>query len=223
MTLTDISLPLSPQTTAYKDKKTIHFTVTKNFAEHGVRESLITLSSHSGTHIDAPAHFLKDGNTSEKILLSTLCGPCIVLDMTHINDCITKNDLKDLRLEKNVRVLLKTKNSFLTPTAPFNPAFIYLEKSAAYYLAHQNVAAVGIDYLGIERNQPAHETHIALLEKNIPIIEGLRLAQVLPGKYYLICAPLALEGLDGAPARAFLIDQSQSGQSDFSGLSQSEQ
>jgi arylformamidase len=223
MTLIDITWPLNPQTTAYKDKKTIHFTATKNFAEHGVRESLITLNSHSGTHVDAPAHFLKDGNTSEKISLSALCGPCIVIDMTHCNECITQEDLKDIRLEKNVRVLFKTKNSFLSPTAPFNPAFIYLEKSAAQFLVQQNSAAVGIDYLGIERNQPAHETHIALLENNIPIIEGLRLAQVQPRKYLLICAPLAIEGLDGAPARAFLIDQSQSGQSEILGSSQSEQ
>jgi len=206
MNIIDISWPLSPEMTAYKDKKTFTIIPTKQFEKDGVRESLITMSSHAGTHIDAPSHFLKDGITSEQLSLQTFCGNCIVIDLMQVKECITKNDLENISLPTSAIILFKTSNSSLNPTTPFNPQFIYLAQDTAHYLAEQKIKAVGIDYLGIERNQPAHETHRLLLENNIGIIEGLRLASVQPGDYQLICLPLAAQGLDGIPARAVLID-----------------
>ena len=84
---------------------------------------------------------------------------------------------------------------------------MYVNASAARYLVEQSIRAVGIDYLGIERNQPDHETHKAFMQRNIPIVEGLRLEQVPSGTYFLWCLPLKMPGLDGAPARALLIEQ----------------
>ena len=201
MKIIDISWPLNEATTAYKDKKIISLTPTKQFEQHSVRETAITIGSHSGTHIDAPSHFLKNGETIDEIALEALCGPCTVVDMTHVSECIRVEDVKKITIPKNARILFKTSKSKLLPDASFNAAFIYLHADAAAYLAQQNIAAIGIDYLGIG----PHETHIFLLEKNIPIIEGLRLKHVAAGQYQLFCLPLALQGCDAAPARAILI------------------
>jgi len=100
--------------------------------------------------------------------------------------------------------LFKTKNSALKNNAPFDPEFIYLDKTGAKYCVEQKIKAVGIDYLGIERNQPGHETHALLLENNIGIIEGLRLAHAEADQYFLICLPLLIPGADASPARAIL-------------------
>ena len=205
MRIIDISWPLSPDTTAYKDRKIIACEPTKQFEVDGARESKITLGSHSGTHVDAPAHFLAHGDTIDRIPLEQLCGPCVVLDLTEVNEAITQEHLADYEFDPGDIVLLKTRNSSLPPTAPFNPNFTFLSESGAQHLASCDIHSIGIDYLGIERNQPDHATHTTLLLADIPIIEGLRLGHVQPGDYFLMCLPLHIPGLDGAPARAVLI------------------
>ncbi len=104
-------------------------------------------------------------------------------------------------------IFFKTRNSFHSSTDRFDPDFIYLQAEAAAVLATYPISAVGIDYLGIERGQQGHPTHRALLSKGIAIIEGLRLAHVRPGAYTAICMPLAVVGLEAAPARVILIEQ----------------
>jgi arylformamidase len=200
----DISWPITHDASSYKDRHVIHIEATKTFTRDGARESLITLSSHTGTHIDAPAHFLKDGTTIDQLSLDKLIGPCRVLDLTIVAEKIMANDLKAHEPCEDEILLLKTTNSSRTPTAPFNPYFVYLSAEAADYLVSKNIKTVGIDYLGIERNQPEHQTHRSLLSAGIVIIEGLRLQHVAAGAYNLICLPLLLPGLDAAPARAAL-------------------
>ena len=202
----DISWPISPAMTTYKDNKPVHFTAQKTFAVDHVRDTTITLNTHTGTHIDAPAHFLQDGATTEKLLLSAFNGPCTVLDLAHVNEQITKADLEKLTIEKNRIILLKTKNSLHDATAAFDFSFVYLTVEAAEFLVEKKIRAVGIDYLGIERNQPGHPTHKKLLSSNIPIIEGLRLENVVAGHFTLLCLPLALHGLEATPARAILYE-----------------
>ena len=102
-------------------------------------------------------------------------------------------------------MLLKTRNSYLSSIAPFNYEFIYVATSAAQYLIDHNIKAVGIDYLGIERAQPHHDTHTLFMQNNIGIIEGLRLEHVTAGQYILYCLPLACVGTEAAPARAVLV------------------
>jgi len=202
----DISWPISPDMTTYKDRSIVSFEPSKRLEQDGARETKITLGSHSGTHVDAPAHFFERGDTVERLPLEQLVGPCVVLDLTHVDEKITREDLEQYDLDEGVIVLLKTKNSETSPIAPFDSSFIYLDESGARYLAEHQIGAVGIDYLGIERNQSDHATHKTLIRADIPIIEGLRLRGVEEGEYILFCLPLKLVGLDAAPARALLLD-----------------
>ena len=201
----DISWPIFSEMTAYKNKKTVEIQNLKNFEKDAVRESLLSLNVHTGTHIDAPSHFISDGKAIDNVSLDMFFGPCRVLDFSHINYMITEKDLQGKNIQKGERILLKTKNSLFACNASFVFDFVYLSKQAAAYLVQKKIICVGIDYLGIERAQPKHETHISLLEKDIGVIEGLRLQSVVEGRYELLCLPLAVTHLEASPARALLL------------------
>jgi arylformamidase len=209
MKIFDISWPISTATTGYKDRNIVTFEETRTFAKDGMRDSVINLSSHTGTHVDAPAHFIKDGLTIDQIGLDRLMGPAVVIDLFNVLDGITRDDLIDKGIQEGDIVLLKTTNSLTPATGKFTPHFIYLEVSGAQYLAEKKIKAVGIDYLGLERSQPGHESHTALMHADIVIIEGLRLQHVPAGDYICICLPLNIIGLEAAPARAILIENEQ--------------
>ena len=204
----DISWPLHAGITEYKDRNSLELTPEATVAQDGVALTTICMNSHTGTHVDAPSHFIEGGNTIEQYKLDQLCGPCVVVDLTHVEKAISKKDLETFDIQENDIILFKTKNSHRKATDPFDANFIYVDASAAQYLAQQNIKAVGLDYPGFEHDQPDHASHIALLSKNIPIIEGLRLGHVPEGEYFLWCLPLKLEGIDAAPARAILWDVS---------------
>lgn len=206
MKVYDISWPIMPTMTAYKNKQVVTIERTKNFAEHGVRESIITLGSHTGTHIDAPSHFIADGMTIDQIGALAAVGEAQIIDMMHVEGAITAEMLTNVHLEPQQIVLFKTKNSLIDVCEPFDPAFVYIDTTAAQALVTAGVRAVGIDYLGIERNQPDHATHTLLMQAGCTIIEGLRLRDVPVGIYFLCCLPLAVIGCDGAPARALLFE-----------------
>lgn len=207
MIIFDISWPLSPESTTYKNKKDVVFEWQRTFQDDNVRESRIMLGSHAGTHVDAPAHFLPDGEFIEEVGLEQLVGWCKVLDLIKVNDKITAADLSNYGIDSGDIILLKTKNSMRSPVDDFTHDFVYLDASGAEYLAEIGVRAVGIDYLGIERAQPEHDTHKILFSYGIPIIEGLRLLHVEPDVYFLFCLPLRIEGLEAAPARAILVKE----------------
>jgi arylformamidase len=205
MKLFDISWPISSSMTEYKDRESVALNSLKHVAKDGVTESQICFHSHTGTHIDAPIHFVPGGKTIDQIDLQSLIGPCKVLDCSSIHEKIIADDLKKFDIVAGDRILLKTINSTLKPTDLFNSNFVYLDANGARYLADKKITTVGIDYLGIERNQPNHETHVTLFENDITLIEGLRLADVAPGTYQLYCLPLNIIGIDSAPARAIVI------------------
>lgn len=202
----DISWPISDQMTAYKDRRSTSIQSSKRWETDQVRESLITLGSHSGTHIDAPSHFLEHGKTVDAVDLNSVVGPCVVYDLTHCQEMITKQDLVQFAIQPLSRILLKTKNSFCPATALFDISFVYLSADAAQFLVEKQILCVGIDYLGIERAQVGHETHNILLSAGVTIIEGLRLGHVVAANYQMCCLPLLISGLDAAPARAILLD-----------------
>ena len=206
MKIIDISWPITPGMTEYKDRDSVQLTQLKSCAVDGVADSALAMHSHTGTHIDAPAHFIEHGRTIDQIPLERLVGRCRVLDLIHGVDCIQAHDLEPFDLQPDEIILCKTRNSFSSPDAPFDYNFIYLAQSAARHCAARGIATIGIDYLGIERNQPGHLTHRTLLSAGIVIIEGLRLAHVQESSYDLYCLPLAVHGLDAAPARTILID-----------------
>lgn len=198
----DISWPLSERMTTYKNRQDFTREITKSWETDTVRESKICINMHAGTHLDAPAHFLENGSMSEKIPLPYLIGKARVIDLTHCS-VITRQDLQQKVLSE--RVLIKTKNSFLSTSDVFNPSFVYLDESGAQYFVEQGVKLVGIDYLGIERNQPDHQTHNTLLSHSVVILEGLRLAHVSEKEYDLICLPLSITDAEAVPARAVLL------------------
>ena len=206
MKIIDISWPISESMTEYKDGKSVKLTPTKSMENNGAREWSISMGNHTGTHVDNPAHFLATGRMIDKVELNSLIGPCRVLDLTSVTEKITPDDLVPFNIVKDEIILLKTTNSFRSPTDKFSYSFVYISDLAAQYLAAQNIKAIGFDYLGIERNQPDHETHKAFMQFNIPIIEGLRLGTVAADDYFFVCLPLNIVGIDSSPSRAVLIE-----------------
>lgn len=201
MHMIDISWPISGTMTTYKDRNDVLILS----PDSNQRDSKLFCGIHTGTHVDAPAHFIEKGKTVDQISVESLCGAVLVIDCSEIHDCITKDDLIQYKDEIGLhkKVLLKTKNSLHPPTDPFDFNFVYLHLTGAEFLVEAGVTVVGIDYLGIERNQPGHPTHKTILKVGI-IVEGLRLAHVDAGMYELICFPLHMIGTDGALARVFL-------------------
>lgn len=203
MKLYDLSLEISESMVVYKNKseKLPKINILRTINQ-GANESKFEIESHTGSHVDAPYHVLQNGKTIEKISLDKFMGKAVVMDFTNVKNAITKNHFKDKKIQKNGIVLLKTKNK---PDKKFDFNFTYLEKSGAQYLASKRIKAVGIDSLGIERNQQNHDTHKILLSKNIPIFEGLNLSEVKEGKYRFYGFPLKIRKGDASPIRAVLV------------------
>ena|SRR5579864_4380368 len=162
-------------------------------------------SVHIGTHMDAPRHFLADGHGIETMPIAATVGPARVIAI-HDPELIRVAELEQHRLSRSERVLFKTRNSeHHWKTHTFQEKFVHIPQDTARYLAQCGVQTVGVDYLSVGGYETdSAETHQALLEAGIWIIEGLNLEHVEPGNYELICLPLKLSGSDGAPARAVL-------------------
>jgi len=165
--------------------------------------SKLSLGVHTGTHVDAPVHFILDGAGIDSIPLDRLIGPARVLDLTEVTQ-IRSRDVDGQDLRAGDRVLFKTRNSQHWRARQFRSDFTSLAPEAARWLAERGVWTIGIDYLSIGSMDLGPETHRPLLAAGVCIIEGLDLSRVEPGRYDLICLPLRLEGLDGAPARVVL-------------------
>ena len=197
----DISLPLTESTIVYPNNPAIQIeTVPGASTTH----SNISFGTHSGTHIDAPRHVWADRSGIEGFSFSQFIGPATVIDCTQAGESVTIADLEKSAIEKGARMLLKTRNS-ARGFASFYDDYVYLDGAAAEWLAEREVSLVGIDYLSIKkRGGSDHRPHTVLLEHNIVILEGIDLSHVVPGEYTLMCLPLSLPHLDGAPARAIL-------------------
>ncbi len=168
----------------------------------------IHMSAHTGTHIDAPRHFVENGDGIESLHLSTLLGEVEVVEIDSNVDHIDVDTLAGLNKERwKTRVLFKTRNSRLRliEKQSFDQAFTALLPEAANYLVNRGVKLVGIDYLSIAPFENGMDTHLAFLKNNVIVIEGLNLSDVSAGIYNLIALPILLENGDGAPARVLLI------------------
>jgi len=171
--------------------------------------SRITLSTHSGTHIDAPHHFIDAGISVDQIPLDILIGKALVVEISGVKE-IGRKELERLRVKGADRLLLKTDNSELWNEAEFNQDFAALTLDGARFLLEAGVKLIGIDYLSIESFEGDGEVHRMLLDQGVLILEGVNLADVTPGEYQLICLPLKVKGGDGAPVRALLIGGAES-------------
>lgn len=200
MALIDISRPLKEGMATYPGNPPFIIKQAQ-IAESGASAlTLLSFGSHTGTHIDAPAHIKDGGSGVDVYSLEQLVGQCEVIDLTEVQDVITADNLPRTSCD---RIIIKTKNSD-GDLAVFQSNFVALNESAARALVQRGVWVVGIDALSIKKKGVRDDVHRILLEAGIVIIEGLWLLQVKAGLYELICLPLPLHNVDGAPARVVL-------------------
>ena len=205
----DISVPVRTGGLVYPGNPDIAIELQQAVARGaGANVSAIRFGSHTGTHVDAARHFFDDAEPVDMIDPEILIGPAIVIAFDESLMSIGAADLAKQNLKDHKRVLLRTRNSGFLTDAEFHRDYTYLAPDGAEYLVSRGVKLVGIDYLSIEQfHSGHHRTHRTLLEKKVVIVEGLNLGKIDPGEYDFICLPLRLEGLDGAPARAVLIER----------------
>jgi arylformamidase len=167
--------------------------------------SKISMGSHTGTHMDAPLHFVREGEGIDEMPLTAAMGRARVIEIQD-PESVKPEDLDPHGISRGERILLKTQNSARDwPSTDFIEDFVYVSQEAARYLADREIQTIGIDYLSVGGfHRDGVETHEALLEAGIWVIEGLDLSQVESGEYELVCLPIKVEQSDGAPARAIL-------------------
>jgi len=167
--------------------------------------SKLSMGVHTGTHMDAPIHFLQAGKGIDIMPVTATIGRARIIEIRD-PESIKPEELYPYHIQRGERILFKTRNSTRCwQTNDFVQDFVYISQEAARYLASQQVQTIGVDYLSVGGYfKDGVETHHALLEAGIWIIEGLNLENVQPGIVELICLPLKIEGCDGAPARAIL-------------------
>ncbi len=173
--------------------------------------SRIDMGVHTGTHVDAPYHFLADGDMISEIPLERFFGPVTVIEISRDIDVINADVLRKIEKSKfTQRVLFKTRNSdyWVEGAGQFQKDFVGIDVTGAQLLVDCGVNLVGIDYLSIAPFRKSRPTHEALLKAGVVIVEGLNLSAISPGKYILYCLPLKLGNAEGAPARALLIEDS---------------
>lgn len=201
----DVTVPLSAAVPVFPGDPRFHLEFTHRIADgQPYNVARITMGAHSGTHVDAPYHFLADGGTVDQLNLEILMGKCRVIEMG-ARDRIERADLEAQDLRSDLRVLLKTRMSGQLRVREFQQDFVYLTPDAARYLVQAGIKLIGIDYLSVEKfGSEDFAAHHALLGAGVVIIEGLDLSAVEPGEYELTCLPLRLVGADGSPARVVL-------------------
>lgn len=207
MKLYDITVPFSTELPVYPGDPAVQITQVASLAAGDIcTVSHLSFGSHTGTHVDPPAHFIAGAATLDELSLEVLIGPARVVDVGEIS-AIDVATIDGANLAGVERVLFKTRNSRLWQAGAreFEKGFVYLETTAAERLVELGVKLVGIDYLSIEKfNFEQPTTHYALLGNNVVIVEGLNLTDVAAGEYELICLPMKIKNGDGGPARVVL-------------------
>jgi arylformamidase len=209
MKIYDVTVAVSESVPIYKSDPTVQVTMAKSIANgSSANVSQLCCGVHTGTHVDAPNHFIDGTRRVHELDVAKLIGPCRVVDVPMDVMAIEPEHLPDLGGIE--RIVFKTRNSdfWSTPEDGFRSDYTYLTPATATALADAGIKLVGIDYLSIEKGgTPGHPVHVTLLQKEIVILEGADLREVPAGDYELICMPLKYEGGggDGAPARTVLI------------------
>ena len=210
MPIYDITVPISNELPTWPGDPSVQLTVWRSLSSgDGANVSMLNFGAHTGTHVDAPAHFIEGAAKIESLPLDIMIGAAQVIEVPPDLHAIEEEFVLDHCAPETTRVLFKTRNSaFWSESDPvFHTDFTYLDLKAAQRLVERGIKLVGIDYLSIEKYEsPKNETHLALLSHGVVILEGLNLTDVPAGQYELICLPLRLRNSkgDGAPARAVL-------------------
>lgn len=202
----DISVPIKAGMVHWPDNPEIRVDKMLDMERGDVcNVSVLSMGSHTGTHMDAPLHFIRNGKSLDQMPLDATIGPCRVIEIKN-REAVTAEEIAPFRIKAGERILFKTANSRKSwKSVAFDEDFIYISKEAAAHLAKARVMTVGIDYLSVGGfKKDGVETHHALLGAGIWVIEGLNLSRIKPGRYELNCLPLRVLKSDGAPARALL-------------------
>lgn len=208
MKLYDLSIPIQPGMTLWPSDPPLSMTLARSMARgDGANVTRLEFGAHTGTHMDAPFHFVRDGTGIDQIPLETLIGPSRVLDLTGIPGHIDRAALEGCNLAGVTRALFKTRNSarWARDEREFDKNFIAVVHDGARYLIERGIKLVGVDYLSVEPyGSKDHPVHLALLPARVVIVEGLNLSAVPAGDYELIALPMKLKDCDGAPTRVVL-------------------
>jgi arylformamidase len=209
MPIYDVTVPVCNELPTWPGDPGVQIDDWRILSKDGANVSGLCFGAHTGTHVDAPAHFIEGAAKVESLPLDALIGEAEVIEVPGNRLAIDEAFVTAKCSPDTTRFLFKTRNSaFWREANPeFHNDFTYLDLDAARKLVQQGLKLVGIDYLSIEKfGQEKHETHVALLSHGVVILEGLNLSEVPAGRYELICLPLRLRTSlgDGAPARAVL-------------------
>ena len=207
MKLIDVSIPIRDAMTVYRGNPPVRIRPAMTLQRNGVNLSELCLGSHTGTHVDAPSHFIKGGKGIDRLGLDRFIGPAWVADLRRVKGGIGADELAKARIPRGSRrVLLRTSNSrWWHPARPFRRDFVYLAADGADWLVDRGIELVGIDYLSIEGyGVPGAPTHTRLLGAGIPIVEGLDLFNVSPGHWQMAAFPLRIQDGDAGLTRAVL-------------------
>jgi len=199
----DVSIPMCEGMTVWPGDTAYTLTATSRIAGGaGCNVSTLTLSTHTGTHVDAPWHFEDGGKHLHQIATDVFFGDALLVDLPGV-DTVSAKDLGPSPLPQ--RLLLKTRNSEQPANAPFTNNYVAVEPDAAQRMVDEGVRLVGVDYLSVAPyKQSGQETHHILLKSDVLIVEGLRLEGFAAGTYSFVVLPLPLAEADGSPCRAFI-------------------
>ena len=212
MKMRDITLTLSPELPVWPGDPQVRLERMRKI-EEGANSNVseIQMRVHSGTHVDAPVHFLNESSEGvDKLPLSTLVGFCCVVEIPATVDMITREVLESVYIPQgNKRILFKTRNStfWQQGLTEFQEKFVGISADAAQFLVDQGFILVGLDYLSIAPYKNSRPTHEIFLKNGVVVLEGINLTAIEEGYYTLFCLPIKLAGSDGAPARVILIDE----------------
>ncbi|MGE5801379.1 MAG: cyclase family protein [Gemmatimonadota bacterium] len=204
-----MSATLDPaRTPVYQGDAPMKFEFLKNMqAGDNFTLSVYSMGAHSGTHIDAPMHFIRTGAAVDQITLEPLIGPVRIIEIPDSVQSIDAAELNRHDWKAAKRVLFRTRSTVRgwMDSAAFHRDFAYVAPDAAQLLADAGVVLVGVDYISAEQfGAPTPRTHQILLGRGIPLVEGLDLRPAPAGDYDLIVLPLKVRGHEGAPARAIV-------------------
>lgn len=207
MKIIDLTLPITEALVVWPGEKGLRTTTVRAFSKDQVHVSDLAIGAHTGTHLDAPKHFLPNGKPLESVPLDNLVGPCRVLklEMGKRKD-VRLEDLRRFNIKRGERLLFNLGNSTHLFAKRFHEDYVAIGNEAARFLAAQKIKLIGVDYLSVERRgNPGHPVHVSLLKAGTAIVEGLNLQNVKPGKYTLVCLPLRIVGVEASPVRAILL------------------
>jgi arylformamidase len=205
MRIYDVTVPIAKDMVVYPGDPPVKIErkASLNKDESQYNLSRYSFGSHTGTHVDPPFHFIENGTTVDKLPLELLMGRARVVEVTAAQ--IDEAALEEFDFTADVRILFKTRNSYLWSQKSFSREYVHITPGAARALVNDGIKVVGIDYLSVEKfGSETPETHLTFLEAGTVIIEGLDLREIESGDYELICLPLKVKDGDGAPARVVL-------------------